>query len=49
VSKPRFWGILALQPIDFIRMNFQKIDFLHSLALEPTPYSLRFVSASRRG
>src|SRR5262249_59860888 len=41
VSKPRFWGILALQPIDFLRPHFQKIEFSHSLAVEPTPNSLR--------
>jgi hypothetical protein len=38
VSKPRFWGILPLQGIDFIRPHFQKIDFSHSLA----PGSARF-------
>jgi hypothetical protein len=27
VSKPCFWGILALQAIDFVRPHFQKIDF----------------------
>ena len=47
--QPRFWGILALQLIDVMRAHFQKIDFSHSLALQPTPYSVRYASASRRG
>jgi len=49
VSKLCFWRMLALQVVDFIRQHFWKIDFLHSLALQPTASSVRSSVAPASG